>query len=95
MAGAVTSAFQGRSTQIKTPHWYCQYQQGKAQPELLLKHNYIAAYFPAERKGEIMGNLKKDNIRNEISAAIREIDNEEYLELIRRFAERLLDRGAE
>lgn len=42
-----------------------------------------------------MGNLKKDNIRNEISAAIREIDNEEYLELIRRFAERLLDRGAE
>ena len=54
MAGAVASAFQGKSTQIKTPHWYYQYQQGKAQPELLLKHNYIAAYFPAEREGGIM-----------------------------------------
>lgn len=37
--------------------------------------------------------MKEKNCRDEIVEIVEKIDNEEYLELIRRFAERLLDGG--
>ncbi len=40
----------GGMRNIEAPHWYYQYQQGRAQPELLHKTTYIVAHVPAERE---------------------------------------------